>query len=980
MPAVQITGTAQPTLVAAPIVRVDVRASWTADWVEAPYLQPTVATLAASPSVSSAQFLYRYGTIRREDGVDFAHYGPLHLANHYVRITAYLGATWQVIWMGVIQDTQFSVFGGETAAGDESLTAYGFEHLLDRAAVEGALTDDGEIGWCPPFNERPGWGAGLLGNKSATAARFSTDGDLWSNADIIDYLVTRYAPSAIPWSYSGLTGALADLYGVYSLEGLTLKQCLDKLIDRRRGLGWTIRYGTGAPVIHVFSILDTAAAVGDVIMPANSEQITIDVRYGILIGDVVLATSQAAAYDSVLVQGSRAKVAFTSSVASGSLETAWSLSAEAAYKAAGGGEAAERDAVRTGTQFESVYQHFRLPDGWSWTDYAGVDATVAFDDLAQFDTQHTGPRWNNRRPFLRYLPIPDPVNDGEMLRPLAFLEVDGTPYQADRLGQLGKPACSVSLLDGCPGISLSAGINHVLAAGHLDAETDMSATAPVYDYGTLVATVAIETDARPAVRVAVSALAADFARTLVLDVPDAHYWYVVPGTVIGCENGTYSRHAGGVTRDDTAKLRQIAAMAAAWYGRQRASLRFNEKLISPQYAPGMLVTDVTSGTGIAPVGTVITQVSFDFQKFTTSVSTAFGELDFAVVLDIPGMSDFRSVGRAFNRLADDVREVKRHLGRMPVREAPGAVAPTTDEDAPGAVVDWWCDDFDRANSADLGALWRNKELCSIDGGDAINNFLNTNPYYPAYQFRPINVPVFNKRFSPGGLIVIGGTIDKSSQVQAARTIYEGPHSYAVYDVARFAITLGVSFDGFSLSKFLAIGVYVLATDNGVGFQTKGFHIHALTEVSVSDPVSYNFGGVDTIFGYSVEEKPLGTVIEQLSPFNKYGAYMSDSAIADASSYMNDELLPFHFHIYDVGLEFFIKNNIVLTIPQIPFSGSSNAYYGVGVTTMFQPLTIFGGSAARLSNVFARNSDVPDVLPVGAGYGRWNADDGFTVLG
>lgn len=724
MTTIQLTADAGAVIFDAESLLVQVKRRWADDWKTMPYLTALSAQLAVTPDMPRAEFVYHYGQIKREDSPEYVDFDPLSLSNWYVRVMI----DSQQVFVGVLTDDRFDLLGAlnNQPAGDQAMTAYGLEHLLDRIAVMGAVTETGTISHTPTFNLVENYGGAVRGNRSDTAVggvyTFANNDARWSNLDIIRYVLNYHADLGFDINLSGQFDVLADVYGVYWFEGLTIRQVLDKLIDRRRGLGWFVWSDGDTVSIHVFTVFERDIGLGDVQIPGNPQQVEINAD-ALDVQEVTISQSESQLYDRIVVQGARAKTVFTVSLEEEALEPAWSLADETAYKNVSGSTNDERDAERESDGFAPVYQHFTLVDDWDElaSDGMGDDrqpVLPAFNDLAQI-VPGSSPVMAIRRPFSRTLPFYD--ENGDPVAPvvigLASTESGERYVQIDGAGKvIGQAKSLVRMMDEKPGIVLRAGINHALAFNHFDAEVSGSDTSPVVDYETLLATVSLETDTRPSVEVVLNS-DADHARTLVLTVHDAEFWYVTPDTVRATSNGALVRETGGAVRDDTAKLRYLAALASGWYGQKRSSITLTTRNLPSNLNLGSLVTSAASSWHKENIGTVLSSIDYDFVARTTTIRTGYAELDLQAMLDIPGMSDFRSVGRAFNRQQAQIKQVTDRLANMPVRYVGAAAVAASEDNEPGP-VDFIVDNFDRGNSNGLGSYWQNSvnQLNLIDSG------------------------------------------------------------------------------------------------------------------------------------------------------------------------------------------------------------------------------------------------------------------------
>ena len=151
-------------------------------------------------------------------------------------------------------------------------------------------------------------------------------------------------------------------------------------------------------------------------------------------------------------------------------------------------------------------------------------------------------------------------------------------------------------------------------------------------------------------------------RTKVIYEPDAVAWYIVPGTVTDVTDGALVRSTGEWLRDDTQRIRTIAALAMAWYGLPRSIVEYEWGTISFQHPVGTMIRTIWGPEGITQVNTVVSRRSwsFDADNQTTSVETAFNKLDFSTSAPQAGRTGERS-------LRQEVRRLGRLAAKIPAR-------------------------------------------------------------------------------------------------------------------------------------------------------------------------------------------------------------------------------------------------------------------------------------------------------------------------
>lgn len=577
-----------------------------------------------------------------------------------------------------------------TMAGKETLTAHGFEYLLARRRVVGAWVYEAgvspytakNIGWAPTFNERHSRGASLLGNRSASkivtdapplplSYGFGDDVDAsdnphrWSVRDIIEYLLEwSNPPSGVEpgcvlagpdQSPYDLIGYLDGLYDVVPQEGRNVWDLLKKLLDRRRGVSAYLApslAGDGMPdgskpiTLYVFSMTDTPSRVGNFTFPGNPYWVDLTLDEGLLLQRAVVQIDSLNTFDQIVVEGERVVSCFSAETAAGSgrapLEIAWPDADETAYDAAD-----DEERSRMKDRWERVYRIFRLPDDFNWS---GTQAfNPAFDDDGNIQMGTIAPFWNKMHRLLDWLPIlasgaiaAESTVPG-MTKPLAFCEeydeegaptgiwswVESPPLE-NGMPKHAKADVIVHNREGM--IEIRAESQHYLALNHFNPAPDQddAASPPVFDYDRMVVTIAVEADSRPRVQVTTQVAGGLIGRTLTIRVPGVQVWVVGIGSTAIALNadGTLAFYTGnGVRRDDTDQLRAVAALAKSVYGKRRAAIRVTERGLWATAELGTMVRAVMMGQSQTLVNAVVTELSWDFVKATTTVHTGFLDLD-----------------------------------------------------------------------------------------------------------------------------------------------------------------------------------------------------------------------------------------------------------------------------------------------------------------------------------------------------------------
>lgn len=673
--------------------RVQTKAAWSDTWVDSPYLECLSVSVTAAPSISQARFRYRAGLIKREDSNEFQSYAPLNVDGHYVAVWIYgddLAGERRVFVGRFIAETAAlhgSRGGTVHITADQEFVATGLENELTLVQIHGSwvVNSDGEaiqIDTPIPVNGRFGRGYQDNGNRShekkvvgtskdedaPTTYVFAGRGsgplappDVWTIGDVLDYVLQRYFSVDAPFPVSllvheTLNATLATEAPYMALEGRTVHEVLNALLDHRRGLGWYLRVavneeGDDIVQIVIFSVLGQGLSVGDYTLPPNNDirdlQLEAHGDHDASLPDLtecLFDANNLTRYGTIIIQGAPVLTCFTMRVGEGQiLEPAWTADDSTPYDFAGamptGRLPEEYDEFRAGDQFEYVYRAFRVRTNWDWTVIEGDNTEIAnprANDDATIDPGQSGAirDWGLR--FCRQLPLQNtatlrnPWPDFQPLLALLKNPETGRHAPVDSLEGLH----GVRPLDNDLGVQIGTrpGGNHILAKGHFDASnastTRPSAITPVYNYEELVVTAAVRLDER--IKCVQTVDGGEPHKVLYVDQPDAELWYIVPGTITGVDkDGTFVRHEGGLVRDDGEQLRRLAAFYKAWYSVRRTSVTLRGDAIWVSLGPGTYIRQGKQQAVTIDINSVVTEVAFDLSDNMphTTIRTQWAELE-----------------------------------------------------------------------------------------------------------------------------------------------------------------------------------------------------------------------------------------------------------------------------------------------------------------------------------------------------------------
>jgi hypothetical protein len=660
-----------PTLWPAVSTAVFARRNWADEWEWLPFISCTMATEAAGPSVTKATLQYDYGNIYRPEYGSFQPFYPYDLDGAYVLVIVFDWWGWATLWTGVADVCTYDMDANLLyAGGRQTWQCFGMEHVLDRGYVLGGYTTEAYTERPMTFNQRSQSGGEIIGNRVAEGFAFAEEGETWTHLDILKYLwavINEFDSEGNPTApiYFDFTGeglyVLSQITEEVKLEGLSFWQAIDRIIDRKRGVGYRLvpDHTENMIWVYVYSNFAESIAFADLLIPAAAYQEIISFS-GQRMQKPELTINRLSAYGRVVVNGGPVYSCFTAAYADATIVEGWAEELATAYAAGSSAEDAtvdEHDAERATEKYRRVYTAHLLPDAWDWTVYDGEGGvtpqnaapTVTLDGVVDPTLQSYNFRMGKR--FERFLPVRAEGSTDqrpEYLKPLAIVklpdevieeeEVAGAYALVDKLDALNLYPASVDVLDDDLGILVRPRLGHVFGLDTYDTETAADSNLePQIDYRTLIMTVNVALDKRLQVVLPIPVTQTELSRAKIIDMPDAVAWWIAPGTVIDVEDGVLQRHEGGVVRDDGWRLRQMAIAAAAWFGRPRATLRWQTSTITLWYPVGMMIRALAGPEGYTDVGTSITETTyrFDGREQTTTSVTGYEELDFAAMAGDP---------------------------------------------------------------------------------------------------------------------------------------------------------------------------------------------------------------------------------------------------------------------------------------------------------------------------------------------------------
>lgn len=359
------------------------------EWRYVPYLFPESSTKAAAPSDSEATLSWDYGTYVNLWGNPGGTLLPINLQSWYVRIVVHTVYGNYISWVGTVVGESMNETGIDVSTGyprgEQIIECRGLESLLERRMVVGTYVgDETEYVYLQrtrDFNVVGSRRENLAGNRSAFTSAvtgsylFSTDGNKWSNYDIIKYLLAVFQPwmpfqdtegqlyYAPQFILVGQTSPLRNIFEEHRFHGNTIRECLNSLIDRKRGLGWRIKTnGEGQIYVDVYSISQYAITGNMGNLPASARQVDVPIHDDKFI-QAKYRISSMNQVDWIVVDSEEpVKTMATLRFSNGTLEPAWDPELDDEFAMSGREEARKTLATRLLDQWDVVHTLTYFPN------------------------------------------------------------------------------------------------------------------------------------------------------------------------------------------------------------------------------------------------------------------------------------------------------------------------------------------------------------------------------------------------------------------------------------------------------------------------------------------------------------------------------------------------------------------------------------------------------------------------------------------
>jgi len=685
----------------APAHRVYTREFWQRAWTLQEHLYCDRFVETAAPAAASAVLYWDYGSKIQAGETEFADVEPLDLVGHYVKIEVDTTEDTPRKWYGRIPVSAPQRGGNsQTFTGLQTLSAAGLDHLLNRTPIVTSFLrndDNGsqyEIQRGITFNE-PNH-VGNCGNRSMSPgpdgvylfseSQASGSATWWTTRTIVEYLLNCHPPLSIygvatcgPWELSDRAKTCLPDWDkpVVKTHGRSVRDILCQLLDRRRGMAWTLTVdenGAGGTIyLDAFSFLKDPLT-----LPSGETQAANDVQWDLVPDDVVdmqatVKESDSHVVEQVIVRGDPKRAVISLGDADNTLDADWAASDKTDYDAGpnltGVDDVDEKEkrlrAYRTDPDLARVYAYFRLPADWDGrvADGLGGTAEVAFPADDRYGTELyyvPGLRFERKLPS-EILDIAPTDGEEIELEPFVVFKTEtGSPdrYQFGDLLAAGDGiegegdghgrgwSCSLRLQPHAPGVILkvSGSIDsrpagqHVLASADYTPLSFESAETVDLNWKHAIVTVCLRLDSAVEARYPEDgdvSIEADVVRRVTIDLAgkDLRLDWCTAGAVIGLADGQLQRiGTAQYLRDDRDTLEDIARFVYDWYQTPRQALTIRTGQIYDGLSIGDLIVTLGEGDHETAINSVVTSITHNVKANTTTAQTSFAELDPSILV------------------------------------------------------------------------------------------------------------------------------------------------------------------------------------------------------------------------------------------------------------------------------------------------------------------------------------------------------------
>jgi len=666
--------------------RVEIKETWSDDWEVVDYLQVLRgANYVPSVGLDYMSFRSRYGRVKLPAESTIETKDPLELDGYWVRVSAYeapeeegeIEGEWITMFQGRI-DSQLRMPHGKMfdnpPSGVQEWTAYGGYQLLMKTEFcsHFAATGEGdiaEIKWLPKVNASP-YPRSRYGNRATQEFNANNaenshyifwsgheEPEPWTCKQFVDYLIARHLPQPgetgtnPTWTIGGAVEAIETIKEPFELGSITtVADAIHAAINRQYAVDFCVTPTEAGFEITVFTLANLDESYNDVEVPANANSFSIDATQ-LVDAVVTIEKTSSQKYRKIIVRGERlvscGSFAFEELDRTAMIDKAWTTEAQQGYEDAAGslpGDAEFNDRLRASGNWDAVYTTFNFyyfttaeaPDGFfpsvddfGFVRYEEPNVTFGYDTCKTLDwlPLRAGVDYSSLSPFGAIEELAD-VEPGEdtLLRPQAWVRESSS----SELIPAYEAGFEIAVKPDGIGVVIKANPPHVHAKNIFAGRTLI---APKYDWRETIFTLAWQGTERLQIATTEEDIDECYG-TKIIDVPDAHLWYIVEGTVYEIDRdddtGVTPKRTQNplIVRDDRARLERIMAGAVARYHRNRYRARiFVHGVTLWQPYLGWLIEYVNDGTeDTAELKSPITSIEWEFEQgYRSTVRTGYSE-------------------------------------------------------------------------------------------------------------------------------------------------------------------------------------------------------------------------------------------------------------------------------------------------------------------------------------------------------------------
>ena len=655
---------------------------------------PITGQEGAGQNYGTAKLQYNYGNVWPigNTGPNISSFGPGTWGGKYMRIiktptsgsghTFTIGSTtYEVVFTGICDHIETipdgsSVATGAQPGGLQNLSISGLPSILDNIYVNSgwvlgfnASSGVPDLAFpleSPLFNAKPTQYNNTLGEMSTGPITIGGGSsyyfDLvnrpkaWTALQVVNYLLVAFAQPQIPpnftvsgptWTVSDPTNCLTYVPDKLDFDGKSVLDCINSLINPRRGCTWYCTVAFNVITFNVYSTTPSAITTGPVTLPATTLLSPLSTMSNALLGNLTIVEDGKSCFDYIEVRGNKPLIGMTlaydpANTSTCALTPGWDT---ALVGIGSTGPAGPWDLTKSqGPAYEYIWRRFTLNNGWNGHQYlsatTGLRAALTIGAGAQ--GAYTGARTFTTSSsevyvpplmltFDRFFPLPYnyPFTNGsvsassiDMTQPLSapmvFLYNPGTNTAYDVSSTL-----HVEVEDSPPALVLSGDISLLYGLCNASNGFVLAISIGIHESDPMVVSWNTATPY------------SEIPRVMVRKIPFCEQWLALSDTFLSTVQASsyvpINLANDLLMVDDTPKLQAWLSVLQTWYGSPAVTATWDDHSQidttrgAGSFQPGALVTTIDRGDTTITANCIVTGRSWNFQlgdDFGTSYTTA----------------------------------------------------------------------------------------------------------------------------------------------------------------------------------------------------------------------------------------------------------------------------------------------------------------------------------------------------------------------